>query len=66
MRRSFSKFLRTLVRVDAAVLAHDSSSRNTCLQLKQVFDAIRELMTPPEPKSGQIGFIQPEEKAAKK
>ena len=28
---------------------HDTFARNTRAQLKQVFDAIRELMTPPEP-----------------
>lgn len=28
---------------------HDTYSRNTRSQLKQVFDALRELMTPPEP-----------------
>ncbi len=31
-------------------------------QFKVVFDAIRELMTPPEPKRRPIGFVTPEEK----
>ena len=31
-------------------------------QLKQVFDALRELMTPPEPPKRPIGFITPEDK----
>ncbi|WP_147376892.1 hypothetical protein [Noviherbaspirillum saxi] len=30
-------------------LKHDTFSHNTRVQLKQVFDAIRELMTPPAP-----------------
>lgn len=47
-------------------LSHDTFSRNTRLQLKQLFDAVRELMTPPEPKKRPIGFVQPEEKPAKK
>jgi len=47
-------------------LQHDSFARNTRVQLKQVFDAIRELMTPPEPqKKRPIGFITGEEKPKK-
>jgi len=30
-------------------IQHDAFARITCVQFKQVFDAIRELMTPPEP-----------------
>ena len=45
---------------------HDSFARNTRAQLKQVFDAIRELMTPPEPpKKRPIGFVTSEEKTKK-
>ena len=43
-------------------LSHDTFSRNTRLQLKQVFDAIRELMTPPDPPKRPIGFVPPEDK----
>jgi hypothetical protein len=43
-------------------MSHDTFSRNTKAQLKQVFDALRELMTPPPvpvlPKR-PIGFITP-------
>jgi len=47
-------------------MQHDSFARNTRVQLKQVFDAIRELMTPPEPtKKRPIGFITGEEKPKK-
>ena len=47
-------------------LQHDQFARNTRVQLKQVFDAIRELMTPPEPpKKRPIGFVTSEEKPKK-
>jgi len=37
-------------------------SRNTRGQLVQVFDALRNLTTPPEPPKRPIGFVQPAEK----
>ena len=43
-------------------MRHDSFSRNTRNQLKQVFEALRALMTPPEPPKRPIGFVTPEEK----
>lgn len=43
-------------------LSHDTFSRNTRAQLKQVFDALRELMTPPDPPKRPIGFVTPKEK----
>lgn len=43
-------------------MQHDTFSRNTRAQLKQVFDALRELMTPPEPAKRPIGFVTPQEK----
>ncbi|WP_233575814.1 hypothetical protein [Noviherbaspirillum saxi] len=47
-------------------LKHDTFSHNTRVQLKQVFDAIRELMTPPAPSPKRpIGFVAPEEKPNK-
>jgi hypothetical protein len=47
----------------ALSMQHDAFARNTCVQLKQVFDAIRELMTPPESqKKRPIGFVTGEEK----
>ena len=40
---------------------HDSLAHNTRAQFKQVFDALRELMTPPEPqKKRPIGFVSSE------
>lgn len=51
---------------EALSMQHDSFARNTRAQLKQVFDAIRELMTPPETqKKRPIGFITGEEKTKK-
>jgi phage regulator Rha-like protein len=47
-------------------MSNDTFSRNTRAQLRQVFDALRELMTPPEPPKRSIGFITPEEKLGKK
>jgi hypothetical protein len=51
-------------------LKHDTFEHNTRVQLKQIFDAIRELMAAPEPaKKRPIGFITPDDgpkpKAAK-
>lgn len=34
---------------EALAIGHDAFSRNTRAQLKPVFDALRELMTPPGP-----------------
>ena len=42
-------------------MSHDTFSRNTRNQLKQVFDALRELMTPPSPPKRPIGFVTPQE-----
>jgi hypothetical protein len=53
-------------KTDALAMNHDTFSRNTRNQLKQVFDALRELMTPPDPPKRPIGFIEPEDKGSKK
>ena len=42
---------------EALAMQHQSFSRNTKNQLKQVFDALRELMTPPDPPKRPIGFV---------
>ena len=58
--------LATLERqTQALALKHDTHAQNTRLQLKQVFEAIRELMAPPEPKKRPIGFVVPEDKKPK-
>ncbi len=43
-------------------LQHDNFSRNTRNQLKQVFDALQALMTPPSPPKRPIGFTADIEK----
>lgn len=49
-------------KTEALALRHDTLAANTRAQLRQVFEAIRELMRPPEPKRRPIGFVAPEEK----
>jgi len=49
-------------KTEALALRHDSLAANTRVQLRQVFDALRELMTPPEPKRRPIGFTAQEDK----
>lgn len=47
-------------------LRHDKLEHSTRLQLKQIFDAIRELMAPAEPvKKRAIGFVTPDEVPSK-
>ena len=68
--RDLSKRLDDLEhKTEALALSHDTFSRNTRAQLKQVFDALRELMTPPDPPKRPIGFVfedKPGDKAGKK
>ena len=52
-------------KTEALAMNHDTFSRNTRAQLKQVFDALRELMTPPDPPKRPIGFINLEDKGKK-
>jgi hypothetical protein len=50
-------------KTEALALRHDGFAASTRLQLRQVFDAIRELMRAPEPtKRRPIGFVNPDEK----
>lgn len=52
-------------KTEALTMSHDTFNRNTRNQLKQVFDALRELMTPPDPPKRPIGFVAPEDKSKK-
>jgi hypothetical protein len=52
-------------KTEALAMQHDTFSRNTRAQLKQVFEALRELTTPPDPPKRPIGFITPEDKGKK-
>ena len=64
--RELTKRLDELERkTEARALEQDVFSRNTRAQLKQVFDALRDLMTPPEPPKRPIGFVTPEDKGNK-
>jgi hypothetical protein len=49
-------------KTEALALRQDTLAANTRTQLRQVFEAIRELMSPPEPRRRPIGFITPQEK----
>jgi hypothetical protein len=52
-------------KIEALAMNHDTFSRNTRAQLKQVFDALRELMTPPDPPKRPIGFVTSDDKSKK-
>jgi len=52
-------------KTEALAMNHDTFSRNARAQFKQVFDALRELMTPPDPPKRPIGFVTPEDKGKK-
>ena len=45
-------------------LAHDTFSRNTSQQLRQLFEAIRILTIAPDPPKRPIGFVTPQDKKA--
>jgi hypothetical protein len=47
---------------EALAVPADTFSRNTRVQLKQEFDPLSELMTPPEPSKRLIGSVAPEGK----
>lgn len=51
-------------KTEALALRHDSLAANTRAQFRQVLDALRELMAPPEPTRQPIGFISPEDRKA--
>ena len=48
-------------KTESLAMSHETFSRNTRNQLKQVFETLRELMTPPEPNKRPIGFVHPKE-----
>jgi hypothetical protein len=60
--KDIAKKLEELERkTEALALQHEHLAANTRAQFKQVFEAIRALMAPPEPKRRPIGFVTPEE-----
>ena len=46
-------------------MSHDTFSRNTRNQLKQLIEAVNQLMAPPDPPKRPIGFVTPEDKGKK-
>jgi len=63
------EIMRTFVRLRRILASHaelarklDSLEKKYDAQFKVVFDAIRQLMTPPEPKRRHIGFLREEER----
>ena len=52
-------------KTEALATSHETFSRTTREQLKQVFDALRALMAPPDPPKRPIGFVNPEDKGKK-
>ncbi|MBL8343350.1 MAG: hypothetical protein JNL30_17920 [Rubrivivax sp.] len=53
-------------KTEGLALTHDTFSRNTRAQLKQLIEAVNQLMAPPDPPKRPIGFISPEDKGSKK
>ncbi len=49
-------------KTEALAMSHDTFSRNARNQLRQVFEALRELTIPPDPPKRPIGFVTPEDK----
>jgi hypothetical protein len=52
-------------KTETLAMQHDTFSRNTRSQLKQVFDALSELVTPPDTPKRPIGFVLPDDLAKK-
>ena len=50
------------LKTESLELSHDTFSRNTRLQLRQLLEAVRELTVPIDPPRRPIGFITPGEK----
>ncbi len=53
-------------KTEGLALTHDTFSRNTRIQLKQLIDAVNQLMTPPDPPKRPIGFVTPTGTASSK
>jgi hypothetical protein len=48
-------------KTESLAMSHETFSRNTRNQLKQVFYTLLELVTPPEPHKRPIGFVTPDD-----
>ncbi len=49
-------------KTEALAFKHDQLAASTRAQFREVIEALRALMNPPEPKRRPIGFIAPEER----
>jgi hypothetical protein len=59
--KELAKKLEALERkTEALALKHDALATTTRAQFREVIEALRALMTPPEPKRRPIGFVMPE------
>jgi hypothetical protein len=52
-------------KTEGLALTHDTFSRNTRNQLKQLIEAVNQLMVPPDPPKRPIGFVLPQDKGKK-
>lgn len=59
--RAFVRLRQMLAANNELAARLDELEQRYDLQFKAVFDAIRELMSPPQPPRRQIGFIAPRE-----
>jgi hypothetical protein len=53
-------------KTEALAESHNNVSHQTQAQLRQVFDTLRALMTPPDPPKRPIGFVTPKDAGDKK
>ena len=53
-------------KTESLAMQHETLSRNTKAQLREVFETLRELMTPPTPQKRPIGFVHPQDAAKPK
>ncbi len=52
-------------KTEGLALTQDTFSRNTRAQLRQLLEAVNQLMAPPDPPKRPIGFVAPEDKGKK-
>jgi hypothetical protein len=48
-------------KTESLAMQHETFSRNTKVQLREVFETLRELMTPPPSPKRPIGFVHPQD-----
>jgi ORF6N domain len=53
-------------KTESLAMSHETFSRNTKAELREVFETLRELMTPPASPKRPIGFVHPQDAAKPK